>query len=355
MEILKFKPLEFSKERLNIKDLNIRTGKEWRYASSGKAALYHCLKSLGVEGVVLIPAYVCKSILKPIEQLNLKCIYYDVNSNNLNVSIDDLEYKLNNNKVDCVIIASMYGNPADMVKAELLCKEHNILLVDDAAQSFEAKINDRYIGTFGDAGFFSLSPGKATSGHLGAFFWTSNKEYTIKRTNHFFIHFVIYLDFLFNRYHIYRFKKIKIFVLLTYFKILLLKMFDLNNDKINFFEKNIIGGILKANKDQTFRKRLLKKLDRDLKVKDSIVLITSGNKGANNHKIVIVCNSQSLSMELMLIFNQEGVYATNGYELLNNGKACPNAKNLVSRIIEIPLEDSVEKLLYIKKILIKNT
>ena len=59
-------------------------------------------------------------------------------------------------EISCLLVASMYGNPADMVQLEGLCKEHGIKLIDDAAQSFGAKIQDRFIGTFGDAGFMAF-------------------------------------------------------------------------------------------------------------------------------------------------------------------------------------------------------
>ena len=71
MFIKKFKPLEFFKDDLNIKDLNKKTGVNWIYACSGKAALYHCLQSLNIKGKVLVPVYICSSILKFLKQLGL--------------------------------------------------------------------------------------------------------------------------------------------------------------------------------------------------------------------------------------------------------------------------------------------
>ncbi|WP_321317219.1 DegT/DnrJ/EryC1/StrS family aminotransferase [Labilibaculum sp.] len=349
MIVEKFKPISFSKAELNIPKLNERTEKKWQYACSGKAALYHCLKSLDVRGTVLLPTYVCDSILNPIKRLELSYICYDLNLDDLNVNIDDLEYKLINNDVSCVIIASMYGNPANMTQVEVICRKYNVSIIDDAAQSFEAKCDGRFIGTFGDAGFFSFSPGKATPGHLGAFFWTSSEDYIIKRKNHLFIHLIAYWDFYFNRYRIYRYKKFKIFTLLTYVKMILFKLFDSYNDDINSFEKAILGGILKANKEQIFRQDFLKELRVHLISKSTVRLITLGNDDANNHKIVLICADDIIVEIALLKLAKEGIYSIRGYQLLDDGKNCPNARSIVSRIIEIPLEDSNAKCEHIIK------
>jgi len=340
MIVEKFQPLKYSKSILDISELNSRTGKKWQYASSGKAALYHCLQSLNIEGTVLIPTYVCDSILKPIERSGLTYICYDVSMDDLNVNLEDLEYKIKNNEVSCVVIASMYGNPANMTMVEVLCRKYNVLLIDDAAQSFEAKCDGRYIGTFGDAGFFSFSPGKPTSGHMGAFFWTNNKSYAIKRKNHFLIHLLSYVDFYFNRYQIYRYKKLKIFSLMTYIKLVFLKLVDSYNDKINSFEKAILGGILKANIEQTFRRNILKELRKNFEPKLAGRLITLGDDNTNNHKIVLICTNQEIRDKARKTLFENGIYSTNGYRLLNDGKECPYAKKIVSRVIEIPLEDN---------------
>lgn len=347
MIIDKFKPIEFLKRELNIEALNDETGVEWDYASSGKAAFYHCLKSLKVTGRVLIPVYICASVLEPIGRLELPYSCYDINLDDLNANLNDIEAKIINEQICCVLVASMYGNPAKMTEIELLCKKYNVLMIDDAAQSFGATYDDRFVGTFGDAGFFSFSPGKATSGHLGAFFWTKNNNYTISRTNHYLLHKLAFLDFYYNRYHIYKFRKFKVFKILTYLKFGLFKIFDLYNDEINEFEKPILGGILLANKVQIFRHEMLEFIGKELIQYSNIKLVTLGNRSANNHKIVIICNHVTLANLLIKHLNKSKIYASFGYKLLNNFGNCPNADSLALRIVEIPLENDMQKNEYI--------
>jgi perosamine synthetase len=47
----------------------------------------------------------------------------------------------------------LYGQPADMRGFEALCKQHNLLLLEDAAQAHGAAIDGHYIGTWGSAAF----------------------------------------------------------------------------------------------------------------------------------------------------------------------------------------------------------
>ena len=54
-----------------------------------------------------------------------------------------------------------------MENIEAICRKQKVLLIDDAAQAFGSVVNGRYIGSFGDGGFFSFSPGKPTAAHRG--------------------------------------------------------------------------------------------------------------------------------------------------------------------------------------------
>ena len=49
LRIEKFVPFRFCKRQLELTGLSALTGKNWRYSSSGKASLYHCLKSLNIQ------------------------------------------------------------------------------------------------------------------------------------------------------------------------------------------------------------------------------------------------------------------------------------------------------------------
>lgn len=163
--IEKFTPFRYEKYNIDLIGLDKLLGKQMHYASCGKAALYHCLLSLNFSSgdKLLVPNYICSSVLVPIFKLGLAPVYYDINENDLNADINSIITEARkDSSIMAVLVASMYGNPADLGLIEDFCKKNYLLLIDDADQSLGAKTRGRFVGTFGDAGFFSFFPGKAT-------------------------------------------------------------------------------------------------------------------------------------------------------------------------------------------------
>jgi len=169
MKINIFTPPRFTKQPLDIEYLNNTTNKQWHYTSNGRASIYQILKPLNITQI-LVPVYICETVLVPLKKLNIKPIFYDLDIDDLNPSLESIEKLSKKYDVKAVLVASIYGNPANLVEIEKYCFKNNIFLIDDAAQSFGAKLDGRLVGTFGDAGFFSFSPGKPTAGHMGSFF-----------------------------------------------------------------------------------------------------------------------------------------------------------------------------------------
>ena len=81
-------------------------------------------------------------------------------------SFDDLKKAVNNYEKETnklIIMLSDIGgiiNP-DIEKIAKFCKENNIILIEDCAHSFGATLNNKFSGTFGDAGVYSYYSTKA--------------------------------------------------------------------------------------------------------------------------------------------------------------------------------------------------
>ena len=68
-----------------------------------------------------------------------------------------------------VLAVHYTGRPCEMVELMKICRQHRLLLVEDAAQAFGARYQGRPVGSFGDAACFSMNPMKvlASLGEAG--------------------------------------------------------------------------------------------------------------------------------------------------------------------------------------------
>jgi dTDP-4-amino-4,6-dideoxygalactose transaminase len=86
-----------------------------------------------------------------------------------------LEKAFNLYKPKAVIVVHLYGLAADMDKIVNICREHNVTLIEDAAESLGTTYKGKYTGTFGDYGVFSFNGNKIITTSGGGML-VSNKE-----------------------------------------------------------------------------------------------------------------------------------------------------------------------------------
>lgn len=81
------------------------------------------------------------------------------------------------NKTKCIIPVHLYGYISPMDEIVAYANKHEILILEDCAQSHGASLNGKACGSFGNAGAFSFYPGKVL-GALGSggAITTDNKE-----------------------------------------------------------------------------------------------------------------------------------------------------------------------------------
>ena len=83
--------------------------------------------------------------------------YYQIDAEKLREKITE--------KTRAILVVHLYGQVADMEKISKICREYNLKLVEDCAQSHGAKFNGKMTGSFSHVGCFSFYPSK----NLGAF------------------------------------------------------------------------------------------------------------------------------------------------------------------------------------------
>lgn len=110
----------------------------------------------------------------PLVQLGLEPIPIDVSVKNLNINSQDL-LNLKEN-LDALFITNLLGFSGDLNKIKEICKEKNILLIEDNCESLGSELNGVKLGNFGFASTFSFFVGHHLSTIEGGMVCTDNKD-----------------------------------------------------------------------------------------------------------------------------------------------------------------------------------
>lgn len=350
LSIEKFVPPEFAWAELDLASVERLFSRRLRYAVNGRSALHRIIAAHPDWTRMLLPTYLCASVLIPLRKAGIEPIFYDIHCEDLNGDLASLEQLADEYGVRVALLPSMYGNPADLVQAEELCRRKGIVLIDDAAQSFGASLQDRPVGTFGDAGFFSVSPGKPLAGHMGAFYWQEPAE-ALGHTRHDLLHYIKWLDFRIRRLNAYSSGRVPgLNMLLEYGMVALTKMVDLTLDEMAPFESPILGGLLHdaLSGRFTFRQKFFDEFSRTFADSECFSVVRSVRGVPSNHKIVLRCVNRETASRLRLHLKRRRIYSSGGYPLLSPGNPqLEIAAQIDGCIVELPIEDDAGKMAHL--------
>ena len=79
-------------------------------------------------------------------------------------------------EVKVVVVAHLYGTPGKIDEIKAICKKHNAILIEDAAESLGATYKGRQTGTFGEYNCISFNGNKIITGSSGGMLLTNSLE-----------------------------------------------------------------------------------------------------------------------------------------------------------------------------------
>ena len=79
-------------------------------------------------------------------------------------------------KVKMVLVSHLFGIPQNIKNIISIASKNNLKIIEDCSHAHGAKLNGKYIGTFGDIGIFSLQGDKAVSGGEGGMAISNKKN-----------------------------------------------------------------------------------------------------------------------------------------------------------------------------------
>ena len=130
-------------------------GREDLFFGSGRAALLAGLQALGIGpgDEVVLPAYLCESVVTPVEAVGASVSVYPV-SRGLDVDAAAIEVAIGP-RTHAVVLIHYFGFPGPVQKVRALCDHRGLALIEDCAHALYSRLGDRALGTFGDLAIFS--------------------------------------------------------------------------------------------------------------------------------------------------------------------------------------------------------
>lgn len=157
-------------------------GSSVKVVGSGRYGLKIILKALnvGLGDEVIIPAFICPSVVDAVVESGATPVFADVAECDVNMDPTSAEEAITDS-TKAIVIAYLFGIPAQVDKFLELSKRYGIPIVEDCGQAFGAKYGDSFAGTHGDFGFFSFGISKNISGvGGGAICWKENRAEQVR-------------------------------------------------------------------------------------------------------------------------------------------------------------------------------
>ncbi len=147
-------------------------------SNSATSCLHMALASINVGpgDEVLVPSMSFNSTATSVLYVGAIPKFVEVKKDTFCIDPDDIIKKITKN-TKAIIVVHLGGNSADMQKILKIAKKFNLRIIEDAAQSPGVKYKNKYLGTFGDIGVYSLTETKNITCGEGGLLVTNNKNF----------------------------------------------------------------------------------------------------------------------------------------------------------------------------------
>ena len=167
----------FEKEFAEYNQVDYCTG-----VASGLDALTLSILTLDIKkgSEIIVPSNTYIATILSILHAGCKPVLVESDINTYNIDPNLISEAITN-KTKAVMVVHLYGKVCDMDPIESICRDHNLFLLEDCAQSHGAEYKGKKAGSFGDMAGFSFYPTKnlGALGDGGAIL-TNNPDYKTK-------------------------------------------------------------------------------------------------------------------------------------------------------------------------------
>ncbi|OEE19274.1 perosamine synthetase-related protein [Vibrio cyclitrophicus ZF205] len=142
-----------------------------QFCKNARSAWGHVIGELsqGKKITLLLPAYIGRNdkegsgIFDPVLEYDTNYDFYKVDEE-LSVDLLSFSNKIKSGNIDVALVVHYFGFcRTDMESIKKLCKDNNVVLVEDCAHAFHLGRSEQAIGNYGDFSFYSVHKYLATS------------------------------------------------------------------------------------------------------------------------------------------------------------------------------------------------
>jgi perosamine synthetase len=106
-------------------------------------------------------------------------IFVDIDPNSWNIDARKIEEKITE-RTKAIIVVSLYGLPVDIDPIMEIAERHNLVVIDDSAETLMSRYKDKVAGTHAHFGVYSFEKSKhITSGSEGGMIVTSDEKLAV--------------------------------------------------------------------------------------------------------------------------------------------------------------------------------
>jgi hypothetical protein len=143
---------------------------------SGTSALVIALRlAVPKGGIVGFPGYACVDLAAAARHAGVRVRLYDLSPTTLSPDLDSVTALIQRG-VDAIVVAHLFGYPADVSAVRRIADRAGVAVIEDAAQGAGASLNERRLGSLSDLSVVSFGRGKGLcAGGGGAVFGSGDR------------------------------------------------------------------------------------------------------------------------------------------------------------------------------------
>lgn len=144
---------------------------------NGTLSLVATMRAMGIGAgdEVIVPAYTFIATASAVLETNALPIFVDIDPETYCIDPDAVEAAITP-RTKAIIAVHLGGHPADLDRLCAIAHHHGLRFIEDSAHAHGAIWRDRPVGSWGDAGSFSMQASKNLTGGEGGIVVTNNDD-----------------------------------------------------------------------------------------------------------------------------------------------------------------------------------